>query len=189
MFSVGVSGILICFSGELGMCLYKSAEAGTYIKMLAPLLPIMYLDTTTDALLKGLGEQFYSMNVNIIDALLSVFLVLILVPRFGINGYIFVIISMEILNFGFSATRMLNVSGMKPKFFAWLFKPIICIIVSTYLTKILFSVDSTTAPLWLSLTLHITVSSLIYFILLAVTKTFTKEDGAWLAGLFKRNEQ
>ena len=169
------------------MCLYKSSEAGVYIKMLAPLLPIMYLDTTTDALLKGLGEQFYSMNVNIIDALLSVFLVLILVPRFGINGYIFVIISMEILNFGFSATRMLNVSGMKPKFFTWLFRPILCIIASTFLTKALFSIGGATmAPLWLSLTLHITVSALIYFILLAVTKTFTREDGAWLAGLFKK---
>jgi len=186
MFSVGVSGILICFSEELGMCLYSSPEAGIYIKMIAPLIPIMYLDTTTDALLKGLGQQFYSMNVNIIDALLSVFLVWILIPRWGIGGYIFVIISMEVLNFGLSATRMLNISGMKPKFFAWLFKPLICIIASTFLTKSLFSIGgATAAPLWLSLTLHITVSALIYFVLLSITKTFTREDGAWLAGLFK----
>lgn len=185
MFSVGVSGILICFSSELGMCLYSSRDAGIYIKMLAPLIPIMYLDTTTDALLKGLGQQFYSMNINIIDALLSVFLVWILVPKWGINGYIFVIISMEVLNFGLSATRMLNISGLKPKFFVWLFKPIICIIASTVFTKKLFTVGSTATPMWLSLTLHITAAALLYFVFLSVTKTFTREDGTWLAGLFK----
>ena len=60
LFAIGISGTFICFSEELGAALYNNSEAGLYICLLSPLLPIMYLDHTTDALLKGLGEQFYS---------------------------------------------------------------------------------------------------------------------------------
>jgi stage V sporulation protein B len=91
IFSFLISGILICFSEDFGMLIYHSEEASRYIRLLAPLIPIMYLDGVTDAMLKGLGEQVYSMNVNIIDALISVFLVMILLPKYGMSGYIITI--------------------------------------------------------------------------------------------------
>ena len=75
LFSIGTAAIMLFLSGELGEVLYGSAEVGRFIKLLAPLIPIMYIDTATDSLLKGLGEQVYSMNVNIVDALISVILV------------------------------------------------------------------------------------------------------------------
>ena len=46
-----------------------------YIKLLAPLIPLMYLDGSVDSMLKGLGQQVYSMRVNILDSLLSVVLI------------------------------------------------------------------------------------------------------------------
>ena len=59
LFSIGVSGILICFASELGNVLYHSGgDAALYIGLLAPLIPVMYLDSTTDALLKGFGQHF-----------------------------------------------------------------------------------------------------------------------------------
>ena len=189
LFSIGVSGILICFSGELGKVLYSSGEAATYIRMLAPLIPIMYLDTTTDALLKGLGEQLYSMNVNIIDAALSVILVWILVPVWGIYGYIFVIIAMEVLNFGLSATRMLNISGMKPKIFSWVIKPLLCIVVSAFLSKKFFDGFNITGIPWLSLTLHIIFAALLYILFISLTRTVGDEDFEWLKSIFKKRPE
>ncbi len=186
LFSVGVAGILICFSESLGQVLYSSREAGIYIGLLAPLIPIMYLDHTTDALLKGLGQQLYSMTVNIVDAALSTFLVRILVPRYGIDGYIFVIISMEILNFGLSATRMLDLSGLRPRVFSWLIKPLLCVIGASAATRLIFN----TLPLPLSpaitLTLCIAATAAVYILLLKLTHAFDDEDKAWIKGIFKR---
>ena len=56
VFSVGTAGILVCFSHELGQLLYPRTDAERYIRILAPLIPIMYLDTATDAMLKEIGR-------------------------------------------------------------------------------------------------------------------------------------
>ncbi len=187
LFSIGVSGIFICFSGELGNVLYSSAEAGQYICMLAPLIPIMYLDHTTDALLKGLGQQLYAMTVNIIDAALSTFLVWLLLPQYGISGYIFIIIAMEVINFGLSATRMLKLSEMKPRLFCWVVKPLVCIIGATAFSRLLFGYLPLPLPAGVVLTLHITVSALIYILLLKITRAFDSEDRHWLKSIIDRS--
>lgn len=187
LFSIGVSGILICFSGELGAVLYSSSEAGGYISLLAPLIPIMYLDHTTDALLKGLGQQLYSMTVNIVDAAASTLLVWLLVPHYGIAGYIFVIIAMEIVNFGLSAVRMLNLSGMKPRLVCWVLKPTLCIIGSTSITRLVFSLLPLSFPTPLTLTIHIAASALIYLFLLRLIRAFDAEDREWLKSIINRS--
>lgn len=119
IFGVGVAGLFICFADELGLALYGSGQAARFIRLLGPLMPVMYLDTVTDSLLKGLGEQVYTMNVNIADAAISAFLVFVLVPVFGISGYIAVLYISEIINFALSAARLLRVSAMRPRVVRW----------------------------------------------------------------------
>jgi stage V sporulation protein B len=63
IFAIGCAGILSQFADELGMLIYKSADAGQFIRVMAPLVPVMYFDHAVDAMLKGLGEQVYSMKV------------------------------------------------------------------------------------------------------------------------------
>ena len=114
-------------------------------------------------------------------------MVWILVPHYGIMGYVFVIIIMEIVNFGLSAVRMLNLSGMKPRLAAWVLKPILCIIGSTSVTKLVFSHLPISLPAPLTLTLHISVSALIYVSLLKLIRAFDVEDGKWLKGIINRS--
>ena len=187
LFAIGISGIFICFSEELGAVLYNSAEAGLYIRLLSPLLPIMYLDHTTDALLKGLGEQFYSMNVNLIDAALSCVLVLILVPKFGINGYVAIIIIMECLNFGLSAVRLIKISSLRPRLVKWLVRPLLCVVAATLASYFLFSFIEIPIA-WLSLAVHLAVSIGLYIIILSVTQTVDAEDKKWIKSIFKSKE-
>ena len=94
------------FAEELANVIYSSFSAGQYVAMLAPVIPIMYLDHVTDAMLKGIGEHVYSMWVNISDSLLSVFLIWFLLPKMGISGYALVIIIMEGYNFLLSFIRL-----------------------------------------------------------------------------------
>ena len=105
-YGIGVSAVLGLFSEEIGHLFYHSAEAGRYIAMLAPVVPIMYLDHATDQMLKGIGEQVASMWINITDSLLSVALVYFLLPIFGVPGYAAMIIGMELYNFLLSFRRL-----------------------------------------------------------------------------------
>ena len=73
----------------------------------------MYLDTAVDSARKGIGEQVYTMKVNIADAFISVIAVWLLVPLLGLDGYIAVIFISEIFNFALSIRRLSSVTGMR----------------------------------------------------------------------------
>lgn len=139
IYSIGVAGIIICFSNELSSCIYPNTDAGKFILIISPLIPIMYIDTSVDSILKGLGEQVYCMGVNIVDSFLSVILVWILLPRMGITGYIITVYFTEIINAAFSISRLWRVASVKPKIKKWLIKPIFAIVLSTAAVRVFLS--------------------------------------------------
>ncbi|MBR5120132.1 MAG: polysaccharide biosynthesis C-terminal domain-containing protein [Clostridia bacterium] len=186
LFSLGVAGVLICFSGEIGAALYPNSDAGYYIHILAPLIPIMYLDTATDAMMKGLGEQLHSMKINIADAAISLLLVLLLVPRFGIFGYIITIYISELFNTVCSITHLLMISKTPVRLCKWVYKPLFCIVLSTVAVRFLLE-QCTWHPqsAALSIILHILAVILLYVLLLRLTRAVEKEDVAWVKQLFR----
>ncbi len=176
MFSVGSAAVILGFSGELGHAIYKSSEAARYIKVIAPLIPIMYLDTAVDSVLKGLGEQVFTMKVNILDAFCSVIGVWLLIPRLGLDGYIIIIFMSEIINFSFSLARLCKITGLRVRLFKWTAKPLIAGIISVagvrfILTGILLPVlnDSGMAIVGIS------AAVLIYVLLLRALKVIPKK--------------
>ncbi len=181
LFALGVSGIMICFARELGQVIYPGADTARLIRLLAPLIPIMYIDTAVDSMLKGLGEQFYCMTVNIIDSLLSVTLVWLLLPRMGIDGYVLTIYIAELVNASLSMTRLITKSGMVPRLLKWISKPLLCIVGATCLSHMVFSlIDLSPLAGWLSLSVHILFTVLVYLLLLIATAALDREDLAWL---------
>ena len=62
----------------------------------------MYIDNVVDAILKGLDKQVTVLKINILDLLTSIFLIFLIIPTFGIAGYIFTIYFSELLNFTLS---------------------------------------------------------------------------------------
>lgn len=113
-FSALVGLFLFVFSDMLGLAVYKSGEAGHYIRLLAPLVPVMYTDMTIDGCLKGLGQQVWSMGINILDALTGLLLVWWLLPKYALAAYIGIIYFTEILNFVLSLLRLRKVVSSTP---------------------------------------------------------------------------
>ncbi len=136
-FAVGCALAFFAFSEFLGVGVYGSAEAGKYIKFTAAMVPVMYLDMATDAMLKGLGEQVYSMRVNIIDSASSLILVLILVPKFGIGGYVASVYFCEGLNCVLSMLRLKKVTKITLELKGKLFFALLCAVISAFLTVII----------------------------------------------------
>ena len=169
IFSFGVAGVMACFGYELGEAIYGSREAGMYIRILAPLIPIMYVDSSVDAFLKGMGEQVYSMNVNIIDAGASVLLVWLLLPRMGLWGYVVAIYATETLNTTLSLCRMLRMSEMPVSLWRQVFGPLLCIVGATAVCRIGgILLNLPIGGKW-ELGVHIGVCACIYLGLLVLT--------------------
>ena len=106
LFSLTVASAVYIFAPHVGRWLFDGGEASFFIRLLAPIIPVSYVDLTCDGILKGLGLQLDSMRYNIIEAAVCLSMVLVLVPRWGIWGYIAMIFMGEILNFGLSINRL-----------------------------------------------------------------------------------
>ncbi len=157
-YSTAATVILFVFAEELGYILYDSYYAGYYISIMSFVIPIMYLDHVADSMLKGIGEHVYSMWVNIFDALLSVFLVWLLIPLMGIGGYAFVIIAMEAFNFIFSIRRLYKRIPFKISFKRGFLFPFVAAILAVAISKSLFIMNGSEAiGVWFFLKLIFTI--------------------------------
>ncbi len=192
LFGLCGAGVLAVCSREFGNVLYSNEDAGKYILLLAPLMPLMYLDTVTDSLLKGMGEQVYTMNVNIADAAVSVILVRMLVPRFGIMGYIAVLYIAELVNFAFSAARLIGRCRFVFKAWRWFMLPLLLLILTSWICKPLFGLLPFAKASWLTLTVHGSIIIAVFFALLTLFGVCDKELRNWLLvslGIKKQPDQ
>ena len=149
-YSIAAAVLVSLFSEEIGYIVYNSYDAGHYIAMMAPVLPIMYLDHVTDSMLKGIGEHVFSMWVNISDSFLSIILVWFLIPKMGIAGYAVVIVAMEGYNFILSAARLYSKIKFRIYPVKYVFAPAAAAVISALTSKKIFAeCGSMTAPVWL----------------------------------------
>ena len=184
LFSVCVAGIFLSFSETIGMSVYQSAEAARQLRLISALIPVMYLDSAVDGMLKGLGEQVYCMKVNVADSFLCLVLVLILVPAFGIDGYIALLIISEVINASFSIARLVKVTGLRINYLKWALSPVASIICSAAAVKLLCKVWEPLSNMTFSIVLCI----LFYFAFCFLFGAVKKEDLKWLKP-FARKEK
>ena len=104
-------GLEFLLSRELCLWLYKSQEAGTYLRLYALLMPMLYCDAITDAMIKGLGEQKASVRYNILTSSMDVVLLFLLLPKYGMNGYFFSFLVTHLVNFILSVRRLFRMVG------------------------------------------------------------------------------
>jgi O-antigen/teichoic acid export membrane protein len=154
---------LLLFLGAdgFGVLLYDNADVGRYVRMLAPLVPVMYLDSVVDAHLKGLGHQVYSMGVNIADAAISVLAVLLLLPILGADGYALVIYVTELFNFALSLGKLRRVVSFSLPHGA-LLSPLLAAFLSLAFTSVLLPVREGV----LSLVTRMTVGGALFLLTL-----------------------
>ncbi|MGM9648250.1 MAG: oligosaccharide flippase family protein [Eubacteriales bacterium] len=170
---IGTAGIFLCLSSELGTVVAGSREAAGYIRLLAPLVPVMYLDTAVDSILKGLDQQLFCMRVNILDAALSVLVVLILLPRVGIYGYIIEIFACELINASLSVMRLLQVLEIKLSPLM-LIKPVVSVFAATALSRLIFAATIPYAVDGWGIAAHILVIAVLYVGCLALPTAIRK---------------
>ncbi len=184
IFSFGVSAFMFVFTDLITNAVYDNNEAVFYIKLLSLLVPVMYTDIVTDGLLKGLDQQNASMRYNIFDSGMCVILVIILLPRLAIKGYVFILFLSEIINFVLSMNKLAKTATVKINLANDIIKPVFCSLLSCGIIKI-----------WLhrsfyygkfSLALTVIVFSALYIFLICLLQSIRKDEIFTYRSLFKK---
>ncbi len=186
IFAIGVAAALVAFGGELGELLYKSAEAGAYIRALVPVVTVMYLDSAVDGILKGLGQQVAVVRYNVYDTALCVLSVWLLLPVYGVPGYLAVIVLSEIFNMVLSAGRLFSVVSFRVDMVRWALVPSISAAASFLAVKSTAALFGLTAANALTLTAAIVCAAVVYYALLRAVGCIRKSDLSLAARVFKR---
>ncbi len=106
LLSLGAGAVFFVSADLLGGLIYHDGACARYIRLLSPLVPLIYTDIVTDGCLKGLGEMMRSMTYNVAEAALGLALVWALLPRWALGGYVFVLYVCEAFNFSLSLRRL-----------------------------------------------------------------------------------
>ena len=164
-FSIAISAILMIYGNDIGYLLYKNITVGRYIKLMAPLIVLIYLDNVVDNILKGLGKQISVMCCNILDLAISVSFIYFLLPVFGSLGYIIVLYISEILNYVISIITLFKTTDLKFKYIEWVIFPILLITLSIIISKFMFLNN---------IYLQMCISIVFYSILLLILTIYKK---------------
>ena len=186
LMSILAAGLFVFFSDRLGPAIYESAECGRLIRIMAPLIPLIYLDIVANELLKGLNQQVSVLKYNIADALIKIALIYFTVPLKGLEGLIVVLYISELIDTGLTLRRLLMTTGLRLKVNDWILKPVLSVAASG--TVVILILDAAAKDI-LSNSLYILIgavsASVLYFICLVRLGCLTKDDFKWYKIIFK----
>jgi len=111
LYGILFCGLLFLLAEPLCMRLYKNAEAGTFLRFYALVIPMLYCDAITDAMIKGLGQQKKSVQYNIVTSTLDIIFLYLLLPVSGMKGYYLSFFVTHAINFALSLRRLLRITG------------------------------------------------------------------------------
>lgn len=177
LYGCSFCGLEFLLSQELCLTLYKNAEAGTYLRLYALLIPMLYCDAITDAMTKGLGQQKACVRYNILTSSMDVVLLFLLLPRYGMMGYFFSFLVTHLLNFILSLRRLLKIVGN-------VISPRIPVLTAAATACSIFVASHVHIPL-----LRSAAFIVIFVCMMFLLQVLGKEDITWLKGLITKKNR
>jgi stage V sporulation protein B len=169
------AGLLFLLAQPLCVSLYQSSEAGNYLRLYAFLAPMLYCDAITDAMIKGLGQQRVSVRYNILTSTMDVIFLFLLLPRYGMMGYLFSFFVTHLLNFVLSLRRLIKITTLRIPFY------IPALTCAAALLAAFGASFVTGVPVQIAAYLALLGSLLTLF------RVVSKEDIFWVKGLIQKN--
>jgi len=110
IYGIFFGGMLYLLSDELCLWLYGDLAAAPHLRGYSLLIPMLYCDCLTDAMVKGLGQQSASVRYNIFTSSLDVLFLYLLLPKYAMAGYFFSFFLTHLINFILSLRRLLRIT-------------------------------------------------------------------------------
>lgn len=165
--SIPIMGNFWLFGREIAQIVYKSDGVGFIVTALAPIVPFMYLESVCDGILKGLTQQAHSLLYNIIDSVVRIAAIFIFVPKFGLTGFLWIMIFSNIFTSSMNIRRLLIVAKIKLPFGQFVLTPLavtgFSLLVGRFLGRMLpGGILSTAATVMISLAVYLLIIWLIW---------------------------
>lgn len=125
-----IAAVFTVFAKQLGLLLYNSRDVGVFLLVLAPLAPIMYMESMVDGMLKGLGQQVSSLKYSVLDSAVRIVMIWFIVPRHGMAGFLFIMVVSNLLTSFLNLNRLLTVTTLKPRWSRILVKPLFAALIA-----------------------------------------------------------
>ncbi len=149
------SAIFFIAGDKIGVLIYKDHAVGGLIKALSPIVPLMYLDSISDGILKGLDQQRYTFFTSVSDSILRIILVFSVLPFFGLRGFIVIMYFSNLFTCFLNVSRLIKKSRASFSFLNELILPLLLAATVTLLTNCILGIFAIS-------------SSLVYIILLCI---------------------
>lgn len=112
-YGVACGGVMFLLAEPLGVLLYKSGEAGEYLRWFSLLAPMLYCDAVIDAMNKGLGKQHICVRINILTSVMDLVGLYFLLPVLGMKGYFISFVLSHAVNVLLSLGLLLKTTGLR----------------------------------------------------------------------------
>ena len=109
-FSLLAGAGFVLFGKPLAVLLYHEEAVGEYVRILGFVAPFMYFESMVDGVLKGLGEQLATFRYSLADSALRIMGIWLLLPRYGMTGFLAVMIASNLFTCTLNTARMLKVA-------------------------------------------------------------------------------
>ncbi len=125
-----LAGIFFVLAEPIGLLIYGSYEIAFLLRSLAPLVPLMYIDSICDGMLKGLDKQGFVFRLSVFDSASRIALIALLVPRFGMNGFLGVMYISNLLTGVWRVAEVCKCTKLPFLYEDWLLKPFIFMVLA-----------------------------------------------------------
>lgn len=170
------AGIFLGFGQELGDVIFHNELAGNLLVILAWLCPFLYLTTTLSSVINGLGLAHLTFTNSVIGLSTQIVLILYLVPKNGINGYLNTLLVGQLVIASLDGFAVIK--HIQPPFQAnnMILKPGIIVTLCSYvLFRIYKYISPDTGRLSLLL-FFCSVLCVLYIVFLMITKAVSPKD-------------
>ena len=97
IFGILCLGIFARYGNEIDALLFNSGSGG-FISSLGLICPFIYITSTLSSTINGLGHTEITFRHNIVSTLIQILSIIILIPKLGINGYIFGLVASSVIS-------------------------------------------------------------------------------------------
>nr|WP_307989399.1 polysaccharide biosynthesis protein [uncultured Niameybacter sp.] len=174
---IGSCALFLTLGNEIAMACYGRPEVGELLRYLAIICPFLYLRDILTGMLNGLGLQRLTFKGNSIASIICIILILFLVPKMGIIGFVIALLIQSTLVSCYHLWHTLKHVNLNVDLIGWFIKPSLAAIAGGLLIKYVFTHYLTTLfSLRLSSVIGVLSLVLFYTIFLFLFKSITKED-------------
>lgn len=150
-------------SSDIGLAIYGDSDVGQVMLVLSPIVPLMYLESVTAGLLKGLDCQMNVLKFNTFDSCFRIFAVFFIVPMFGIKGYLAIMMISNTFTSTLSAKCLFKAADIRADLLNWVLKPLFFGSVGGFLGNLISGgLHNTVFRLTVSLAVQIGVSAVMF---------------------------